>query len=580
MLCRSGRFSEARTLYEELLKSHPHQPKALTNLGAIEFQSGHFEAGFGFIQRSLQLDANQPYALYNISNELLKLKRYDEALDYCNRAIVLKPDFAEVYNNLGVIFESRGQDKEALIHYDRAIALRPNYPEAYNNRGIILHHLNRHNDALTSYEQAISLKPDYAKAHNNRGNLFKDLKQFNEAMFCYDQAIKLTPDFAEAYFNRGVLLANLERFSEAILSYDQAIALLPAYADAFCNRGYALQQFNKFEDALHDYNRAIELDAGFDLAKWNKAFLLLLLGEYSEGWKLYESRWHVYQKEFFRNFSQPLWLGGELSIKGKTLLIHAEQGLGDFIQFCRYATMAEALGAKVVLETPSSMLSLMKTLKGDFTLVEKNKPLPHFDLQCPVMSLPLAFNTSVQTIPHEIPYLSADENKKQEWSSRLGNKQGLRVGLAWSGSAANKKRIISLAQLEPLFQVPVEFHSLQKEISAADAATLNSLSLSSLNRIHAHHNELADFADTAALISELDLVITIDTSVAHLAGALGRPVWVLLPFAPDFRWLIDREDSPWYPTATLFRQTAIDDWDSLITQVAEKLSQYRMATIS
>ncbi len=575
MLCRSGRFSEARALYDALLKSHPRQSKALTNLGAIEFQTGHFEAGLRLIQQSLQLDANQPYALYNIGNELLKLKRYDEALDYCNRAIALKPDFAEAYNNLGVIFENLGQENEALINYDRAIALRPNYPEAHNNRGIILHHLKRYDEALAGYERAISLQPDYAKAHNNRGNLFKDLKQLNEALLCYEQAIRLMPSFAEAYFNRGVLLASIENFNEAILNYDRAIALSPDYADAYCNRGYALQQLNKFENALHDYNRAIEIDAGFYLAKWNKAFLLLMLGEYGEGWKLYESRWHVYQKQFFRNFTQPLWLGGEPSLRGKTLLIHAEQGLGDLIQFCRYAPMAEALGAEVLIEAPSSMLSLMKTLKGNCTIVEKNKPLPHFDLQCPVMSLPLAFNTMVQTIPHDIPYLSVAEHKKQQWSNRLGSKKVLRVGLAWSGSAANRKRIISLTQLKPLFQVPVEFHSLQKEISATDAMLLNSL-----DHVHHHHNELADFADTAALISELDLVITIDTSVAHLAGALGRPVWVLLPFAPDFRWLIDREDSPWYPTAKLFRQTAIDDWDSVVTQVADKLRQYTLSTMN
>jgi hypothetical protein len=568
ILCQSGRFAEAKQLYGAVLQSHPDHPKALTNLGSIEFQSGNFEAGLELIRKSIEIDANQPYAFYNVGNELLKLKRYEEALEYCNQAIALKIDFAEAYNNRAVVLEQLDQQNEALTNYDKAITLRPNYAEAHNNRGIILHHLKRLNDALISYDRAIALKPAYAKAHNNRGNLFKDLKQLNEALICYDQAIKLEPDFAEAYYNRGVILTDLDRFDDAIINFDHAISLRAEYADAYCNRGYALQQLNRFEESLHDYNRAIELADDSSLAKWNKAFLMLLLGNFEEGWKLYEWRWDNYQKEFCRNFKQPLWLGDQ-SISGKTLLIHAEQGLGDFIQFCRYAPMAEALGAKVVLEVPASLMGLMKTLKGDFTIVEKHKLLPQFDLQCPVMSLPLAFNTTLQTIPATIPYLSAEEQKRVMWKRRLGDKKNLRVGLAWSGSAANIKRSIPLHHLKPLLQLPVEFHSLQKEFNEEDAGVL-----SKFDCMRLHHDELVDFTDTAALVGELDLVISIDTSVAHVAGALGKPVWIMLPFAPDFRWLTERKDSPWYPTATLFRQTAIDDWDNVITEVADKLKRY------
>jgi hypothetical protein len=568
-LCQTGRFSEARTIYEAVLESHPDQPKALTNLAAIEFQSGHAEAGLELIQKSIEIDANQPYAFYNASNQLLKLRRYEQALLYCTRAIALKPDFAEAYNNVGVALESLDRQNEALTNYDKAIALKPNYVEAHNNRGVILHHLHRHEDALASYDRAITLKPDYAKAHNNRGNLLKDIEQLSEALVCYDQAIKLAPDFADAYFNRGVVLANLDRLNEALMAYDQAIALRSDYADAYCNRGYVLQQFNRFEDALHSYDRAIELDGGLLLAKWNKAFLLLLLGEYGEGWKLHELRWQTCQKEFRRSFSQPLWLGGK-AIAGETLLIYAEQGLGDFIQFCRYVPMVEALGAKVVLEVPAPMLSLMYTLKGNFAIVEKHKSLPYFDLQCPVMSLPLAFNTTLQAIPGNVPYLGVDESKKEKWRNLLGNKKEARIGLTWSGSATNRKRTIPLQQLESLLQLPFEFHSLQKEISAEDIVTL-----SEFGHVHLHHDELLDFSDTAALISELDLVISIDTAAAHLAGALGQPVWILLPFAPDFRWLTDREDSPWYPTARLFRQPVIDDWNSVIANVVDNLKQYR-----
>lgn len=567
--CRMGKFAEAKDIYGTVLHSHPNHPKALTNLGAIELQSGNHETGLGLLQKSIAVDSNQPYAFYNIGNELLKLQRYEEALDFCRRAIALKPDFAEAYNNLGVASEHLGFDNEALVNYDKAIAVKPNYAEALNNRGVILHRLNRLEDALLCYERAIELKPDYAKAHNNLGNLLKDLQQPEQALACYAQAIRLAPDFAEAYFNRGVTLATLEKFDEAIDSYQQAITLRADYADAYCNRGFVYQQLNEFQQALQNYNRALELDQDFDLAKWNKAFLLLLLGEYDEGWKLYESRWDNQQKNFIRNFQQPLWLGEE-SIAGKTLLIHAEQGLGDVIQFCRYATMAEKLGATVILEVPASLMSLMKSLKGNFTIVEKYKNLPHFDLHCPLMSLPLAFHTTLPTIPADVPYLGVDESKKEVWKQRLGDKKVKRVGLAWSGSAANKKRSIPVHQLRAILQLPLEFHALQKDIEEQDV-----LALGELGRIHLHQRALVDFSDTAALISEIDLVISIDTAAAHLAGALAKKVWILLPFSPDFRWLTVRKDSPWYPDALLFRQKELDDWNSVISDVAAKLAQFR-----
>lgn len=276
-------------------------------------------------------------------------------------------------------------------------------------------------------------------------------------------------------------------------------------------------------------------------------------------------------KRFFSEFSQPLWLGDQ-PIAGKTILIYPEQGMGDFMHFCRYVSLLEADAAKVILEVPSALISVISTLKGNFTLVEQGKPLPDFDLHCPIMSLPLAFKTSLATIPAEIPYLYADSQKRQRWRDLLGHQTIPRVGLVWAGSIGHKqdyKRSIPVQELQALLSLPMEFHALQKELRNDDLFLLGKYP-----QVHLHHNELTDFSDTAALIAELDLVISVDTSVAHLAGAMAKPVWILLPFAPDYRWLLERNDNPWYPTATLFRQTASGDWNGVIAEVSAKLALF------
>jgi hypothetical protein len=296
--------------------------------------------------------------------------------------------------------------------------------------------------------------------------------------------------------------------------------------------------------------------------------LKLLLGDYEEGWELYEWRWKDWGRDFVRPFPQPLWLG-DAPIAGKTLLIHPEQGLGDFIQCCRYIPMVEAMGAKVLVEVTAPLVPLISTLKGSFSVVRSGQPLPHFDFHCPIMSLPLAFRTTVETIPANVPYLFADPARKALWQQRLGPRTRMRVGLAWSGNPSHKNdlnRSMPFRALAPWLALAVDFHVLQKDIRPEDAAAL-----AQFPNVQVHSAELGDFADTAALADEMDLVISVDTSVAHLAGALGRPLWVLLPFNPDYRWFLDRSDSPWYPSATLFRQPALGDWDSVVAAVEAQL---------
>jgi tetratricopeptide (TPR) repeat protein len=447
---------------------------------------------------------------------------------------------------------------------------------AYFKRGVELAGLKRFDEALASYDRALAVNPNNTNAHFNRGKALLRLRRLNESLASFDRAIALKPDYAGAYLSRGIVLSDLTRLEESLASFDRAVAVKPDYFAAYVNRALVLIYLKRFDEALASYDRAIALKPDDPEAYWRKSDLKLLLGDYEEGWRLHEWRWKSRSYEgFSREFPRPLWLG-EQSVIGKTLLIHAEAALGDTIQFCRYIPMVQGRGAKVLLEVHPPLAALMSTLNGDFTVVEKGRPLPDFDLHCPMMSLPLAFKATVETIPAAVPYLRADSDKRKSWRDRLGDKTRPRIGVAWSGRIGRaidrnpcRKRYFELRLLESLLQLPMEFHSLQKDIRQEDAKVLRSF-----RQIRAHHDELNDFADAAALIEEMDLVISVDTAVAHLAGALVKPVWILLPHATDYRWMIDRDDSPWYPSATLFRQSAIGDWSEVISRVIERLKIY------
>jgi len=431
-------------------------------------------------------------------------------------------------------------------------------------------------EALASYDRAIAIKPDYAKAHNNRGNALKELKRWDEALASYDRAIAIKPDYADAYSNRGNALNELKRLDEALASYDRAIAIKPDYADAYSNRGVALQELKRLDEALASYDRAIAIKPDDAEAYWNKSLALLLAGEFGRGWELYEWRW---KKETFtspkRNFPQPLWLGEE-DIAGKTILLHAEQGLGDTIQFCRYAKLVKALGAKVVLEVPKALRGLLSELGGVDEVIEQGKALPAFDYHCPLLSLPLAFKTNLANIPSPKPYLAASIQKCDEWEQRLGAKGKPRVGLVWSGSTTHKNdhnRSLTLQQLLAHLPDHYEYVSLQKEVREVDKAALE------VSRISHYGDELNDFTDTAALCQLMDLVVSVDTSVAHLAGAIGKTTWVLLPYAPDWRWLLNRNDSPWYECVKLYREDETREWEAALRFIRNDMAEWGDAKI-
>jgi tetratricopeptide (TPR) repeat protein len=499
--------------------------------------------------------------------------RFDEALAGYDRALAVRPDDAHALYNRGVALHLLQRFDAALASYDRALALQPDYAEALSNCGVTLYELQRFDAALASYDRALAARPDFAEALSNRGNTLQALQRFDAALASYDQALAVRTDYAEALSNRGVTLHRLQRFEEALASYDRALAVQPDYAQALSNRGNTLQELKRFDAALANYDRALALQPDYAEAHFNKSLLQLLKGDFDAGWRDYEWRWKNQNLKLTkRDFAQPLWLG-ETAIAGKTILLHSEQGFGDTIQFCRYAPLVAARGARVLLEMPALLKDLMASLAGVAELISAKDQYPHFDLHCPLHSLPLALRTRIETIPAHVPYLTAPPQSLRRWSAARGSKHRLRVGIAWSGAPAHRNdvnRSIKLRSLLPLLAIDADFVSLQKDVRADDAAVLRDCS-------HLVHfaNELETFADAAAVIASLDLVISVDTSVAHLAGALAKPVWVLLPFVPDFRWLLDREDSPWYPTARLFRQHAAGDWSAVISRVVlelEKLS--------
>ncbi|BCK86457.1 photosystem I assembly protein Ycf3 [Sideroxyarcus emersonii] len=605
---QAGRLGEAEMVCRQILRVEPGQPDVLHMLGVIASQAGKYDTAVELFGDVLKMAPDFAQAHYNMANALKEMGKLDEAITSYRKAISRKPDYAKAYHNLADVLQTQGklaeaaasyraalridpgladtqyslgtalyeQGKldEAVASYRKAIALKPGYAEAYNNLGTALKEQGLWQEAAESFEQATRCNPGHALAHFNRGIVLHQLKQYRTALESYDKAVALRPDDAVAYYNRGATLLCLDENLAALDSYDRAVALKPDYAEAYSNRGVVLQDLWRLDEALESLDRAIALKPDHAAAYWNKALLKILTGDFAAGWRLYEWRWKDCQKDQARDFAQPLWLG-EQPVSGKTLLIHAEQGLGDVVQFCRYAPMAAALGARVVLEVHAPLVALLATLEGGCTIVEKGQPLPPFDLHCPVMSLPLAFKTTLANIPATVPYLHADAGKQLAWRRRLGDAAQPRVGLVWSGSATHKNdrnRSIPLQQLEPLLGLPLEFHALQSEVRRHDETAL-----AAFGQIHLHQDELGDFSETAALLQQMDLVITVDTAVAHLAGAMGKPVWILLPFAPDYRWMLDRNDSPWYPSATLFRQPAAGDWPAVITNVGRELrSRYAL----
>ncbi len=425
--------------------------------------------------------------------------------------------------------------------------------------------------AVEFYDYAIALNPSHAEVYYKRGNALRNMGRFDAAVSSYDQAIGRKPDYAVAYCNRGVVQQAMGLTAEALSSYDHAMALDPADAMVHFNRALLMQVLYRWDEALAGYDRAISIDPEYSDAQYNRSVLLLFLGDFERGWRSYEWRWKIPQRlgiGELRNFTQPLWLGDE-PIAGKRLLLHSEAGLGDTMQFCRYAPSITAMGATVYLEVQPPLLDLLAGLDGVSRVMAKGSVLPDFDFHCPLMSLPLAFKTTLPSVPAAPKYLRAGQIAVDRWLSALRKQGGPRIGLAWSGNHRNpidQQRSIRLADWVAHLPPGFRYFCLQTQVRPEDQAALDSNP-----RITSFADDEMDFPGTAALCECMDVVISVDTSLAHLSGALGRPTWILLPFVPDWRWMLERDDSPWYPTAKLYRQRSTGDWAEVFERVAADL---------
>jgi tetratricopeptide (TPR) repeat protein len=612
---RAGNIPRAESLCLQLLAAHPRYFHALHLLGIAALQCRDFPAAAQRLQAAVEADPTQADAHSNLAIALLAQRRAPEALASCDRALRLKAEMPNALSNRGDTLRVLGRPQEALESYDRATVLAPSLIAAHLGRGIVLHELGLAEESLQSFERVLALDPARADALNNRGNALLELDRPLEALSSYEDALRLSPDFAEALSGRGSALRTLGHPAQAIESLDRALALRPGWpaalnnrgnaskelgryesaladfgaaiaarpddAEAYCNRGVAYAELRDVERALADFARSTTLRPDFANAHRNTAFALLLKGDFANGWRLHEWRRKMKGCELVgrnRRSAAPLWLGNE-PLARRTVLLHAEQGLGDTLQFCRYVPRLASHGARVILEVHSSLTALMASLPGATRIIAPGETVPDHDFQCPLMSLPLACRTTLESIPAEVPYLRADAGRVGEWAAQLGEKTRPRVGLAWSGgfrrgaagSSGNPRRNMPLAQLAALREARIEFFSLQKgeaaeqELADAVASGWSGPAIRDLTQ------QLTDFSDTAALIEQLDLVISVDTSIAHLAGALGKPVWILNRFDACWRWLLDREDTPWYPTARLYRQPSPGDWQSLVQSVRQDL---------
>jgi tetratricopeptide (TPR) repeat protein len=553
-------------------------------LGVISLDTGDLDRAIAFCDRAIRHHPLDVAAHLVRGHAELRRGRYAAAARSYADAIAIAPNLLDPYLHRGEALRAAGEHEAAVESYRRAIALAPERPETHFECGVALAAAGRLESARESYARSLALRADYADAHLNLGNVLKDLHRLEEAIASYDRAIACRPDFAVAYSNRGNLLAELDRTTAAFASYGKALELQPDLADAFTNRANLHQRLGAFDAALADYDRAIAAKPDSAAAHQYRGYALLARGDFETGWVEHEWRWKNEHGSLLlarREFRQALW-SGEQSLEGKSILLHSEQGLGDTLQFCRYAQLVADRGGVVVLEVPAQLERLLGGLAGVSTVVARGEPLPAFDLHCPLMSLPAAFRTTVSTMPARIPYIEARRDQCVHWRAKLGEPRKPRVGIVWSGGfrpqhpelwSVNERRNIPLAKLAPLARADVEFYTLQKGLPAETELAEAKRAHWSGPELIDFTGELSDFADTAAFIENLDLVISVDTSVAHLAGAMGKPVWIMNRFDSCWRWLYGRDDSPWYPTARLYRQHRYGDWDEVIERVTTDLER-------
>jgi tetratricopeptide (TPR) repeat protein len=476
---------------------------------------------------------------------------------------------------VGKSLHASGKLEDAIAAYQKAVENNPESPEAYYHLGVAFQDRGKLNKAITSYEKSLTLNPMNALAHFNLGVALHKKNETAKAISCYKKAIDLDPPLFKAHLNLGIALKETGKTDNAIEHLKKAITIIPDSAEAYYNLGNALMVKKEIVEALWYYRKTLELEPEHALGHCNISLIHLLTGSFTEGWEEYP--WCLMLEELGiikgrNSIPGTLWDGSPVA--GKTILIPAEQGFGDTIHFIRYAPLIQKLGARVIIRCQNELVTLFRSLENIEQVIPWESTLPDFDVYCPVMSLPYVFRTTSETIPAKIPYLRADHNSVQRWRNKTQGIHGLKTGLVWAGNPDYRwdhNRSCELSDFSALFLISnVAFFSLQKGNAARQARHLPA----GVQLID-HTKEIHDFSDTAAFIQNLDIIISVDTAVAHLAGALGKPVWMLLPFVPDWRWMLDREDSPWYPTMRLFRQDSPGDWGPVIQRLKTMLDEYK-----
>jgi len=566
---QNGNFSGAEIILKRVIQAHPTNLAALNILGlASASQSKHREA-VEIFKKAVRINNKDPGLHYNLAKALLESGNDADAIQHHRKTSELAPKNPDAWLNYGKSLSNLGRHQEAIEKYDRALSNQPNFAEAFLNKGASLKELKKYQEALDCAEKALILNESLAEAWSNRGVALKELRRYQEAIESYEKAISIKPDFYEAWSNRGLVLKELRRYQEAIESYEKAISIKPDFYEAWLNRGSALSEIKNYDQALESYNQAINIKPDFYNAHCNKAFIQLLMGDFENGWVNYEYRWGITKAEPYRHANIGR-LKDVQEVKDKKILVWGEQGHGDTIQFVRYIQALQDRGAKVTLEVQPSLKELLATSITNCEVICPGDSSQKYDYEIPLMSLGLLLKTNLSSIPNKTPYLRTSATKLEFWSKnlRLKNDQ-LNIGIACSGFIGEKhfdNRLIDLDKFQP-FADSANIFLIQKDLRPTDIAYL-----ASQKSIRYLGNEIDSFEDTAAIIELMDAIVTIDTSIAHLAGALNKKTYLLLAWNPDWRWLQDRSDTPWYPSVNLIRQKSINSWDGCLENIFTSLN--------
>lgn len=566
---RQGDVQRAEALYRQAAEQSGERAELWMRLGDLSRLRKRWADAVAAYRRALELVPDDAEARVSLGITLGESGQAEDAVSELRRAVELAPELPQAHHNLGVALLDCGQSDPAIASLREALRLRPDYVEAHYNLGSALVAAKRRDEGIAHFEEALRRKPDHAGALNNLGLALNATGKPQAALICFQQAARLEPQRPVAHNSLGLALVELGRFEEAIAAYERALQLDPGFADAHVNLGSAYKEQGRLEEAIAEYDLALRLNPESASTRWNRSLALLQAGDYAAGWQEYEWRWRR-GSDRLRPMAQPLWDGSPL--EGRRILIYMEQGLGDMIQFIRYAALVAERGGHVIVECPPNLRPVFVTCPGIDELVAEGDPLPEFDVQIPLMSLPRLFGTTLQTVPADVPYLRPDPRAVERSSCQLPGSQTLKVGLCWQGNPRHpwdRHRSIPLERLEPLAHIDgVELVSLQK---GAGHEQLDRVAFPVTRISDETETEGPSFRDTAAIIGNLDLIISVDTAIAHLAGALGAPVWLLLSDVVDWRWLRARRDTPWYPTMRLFRQKRLGDWTPAINDVRTEL---------